>query len=312
MSAPIHLHRHDPNWRFATNGSPRGYIQPAELRELWFHTGSICNLSCPFCLEGSKPGDNRIEQVTLAEAEPLMTEALELGCRQFSFTGGEPFVNREFPALLRAALTRRPTLVLTNGTKPLRARWGELLALRDAPHPLRFRVSFDHPDAAAHDRFRGEGMFALAARSLRELHQAGFGVSIARQSRHGEDAVAVEAAYRRLFRDWGVPEDTVIVAFPDFLPPGTHPDGVPEITENCLRQYVTAEQRASYMCSFSKMVVKRGGRIGIYACTLVDDDPQYDLGPDLRTAMRAAVMLRHHRCFLCFTTGASCSETGKC
>ena len=38
---------------------PRGYIQPGALRELWFHTGTACNLACPFCLEGSRPGDDR-------------------------------------------------------------------------------------------------------------------------------------------------------------------------------------------------------------------------------------------------------------
>ncbi len=40
-------------------GEPRGYIQPKTLKELWFHTGATCNLQRPFCLEGSKPGDNR-------------------------------------------------------------------------------------------------------------------------------------------------------------------------------------------------------------------------------------------------------------
>ena len=47
----------DPQFLTVTpDGEPRGYIQPHALRELWFHTGTACNLSCPFCLEGSKPG----------------------------------------------------------------------------------------------------------------------------------------------------------------------------------------------------------------------------------------------------------------
>ena len=69
-----------------------GYIQPHALEELWFHTGTTCNLSCPFCLEGSKPGDNRINPITFDDAKPFMDEALTLGIEQFSFTGGEPFL----------------------------------------------------------------------------------------------------------------------------------------------------------------------------------------------------------------------------
>ena len=48
------------DWRLTSRGDPRGYVQPHALTELWFHTGTACNLECPFCLEGSKPGDNRL------------------------------------------------------------------------------------------------------------------------------------------------------------------------------------------------------------------------------------------------------------
>ncbi len=50
----------------------RGYIQPALLKELWFHTGTGCNLRCSFCLEGSKPGDNRLNPLTLKDAKPFI------------------------------------------------------------------------------------------------------------------------------------------------------------------------------------------------------------------------------------------------
>ena len=53
------------DWLLTPQGDPRGYIQPHALSELWFHTGTACNLACPFCLEGSKPGDNRLQRITL-------------------------------------------------------------------------------------------------------------------------------------------------------------------------------------------------------------------------------------------------------
>lgn len=306
LSDPQH-HLADPAWRFTPEGAPRGYIDPGPLRELWFHTGTICNLACPFCLEGSKPGDGRLEQPRFEEVRPLMDAALTLGVEQFSFTGGEPFVNRDVPRMLAYGLEYVPCLVLTNGTAPLRKRLDAIAPLRHSPHPLRFRVSLDHPDPAAHDAARGVGTFELALDTLGQLHQMGFRVSVARLAAAGEDAAAVDAAYRPYFEQAGIPADAHITTFPDFHPPRT-PAGVPHITESCMTTYHTAESRARFMCHFSKMVVKQAGRMRVYACTLVDDDDDYDLGGDLEAALRYRIMLRHHRCFSCFACGASCSE----
>jgi hypothetical protein len=62
------------------------------------------------------------------------------------------------------------------------------------------------------------------------------------------------------------------------------------------------------MCAYSKMVVKKAGRMRVYACTLVDDDESYDQGGSLAESAGKRVMLRHHRCFSCFKYGSSCSE----
>jgi len=57
----------DPRWLLSPGGQPRAYIESEALKELWFHTGTNCNLSCPFCFEGSKPGDRRIQCITLED-----------------------------------------------------------------------------------------------------------------------------------------------------------------------------------------------------------------------------------------------------
>jgi len=297
------------DWLLTPAGERRGYIQPHALHELWFHTGTACNLACPFCLEGSKPGDRRLEQMTLGDVRPFLEEASALGVRQLSFTGGEPFAVRDLLAILDDALERAPCLVLTNGTEPLLRRLPRLEALRAKPHPLRLRVSLDFPDAARHDAGRGAGTFATSLRALCALRAAGFGVSVARRMEPGEDGAAVEAAYRRLFEAAGLPGDLPLVAFPDFGPPGAAVD-VPAITESCMTAHHDETSRRAFMCAYSKMVVKRDGRMRVYACTLVDDEPAYDQGGSLREALGARVMLRHHRCYSCFAYGASCSETG--
>ena len=119
----------DP-WTHTPAGEARGYINPHALDELWFHTGTACNLACPFCLEGSKPGDNRLNRVTLQDVQPFMDEALSLGVKQFSFTGGEPFIVKDFVNILRYASNRRPCLVLTNGTEPVLKRLHQIETLR--------------------------------------------------------------------------------------------------------------------------------------------------------------------------------------
>ena len=296
------------SWYQTEDGTARGYIAPHELKELWFHTGTACNLSCDFCLEGSGPGDKRLELIKLADAEPYISQAVVLGVQQFSFTGGEPFLAKDLVKILQAAAEHAPCLVLTNGTDALQKRIKQLDVLHDAKYPVSFRVSIDSPDEKTHDQGRGEGMFASALTGMKMLHDRGFAVSLARHMADGEDTVAVEQAYRAVLRGYGLPDDIKFVAFPDFLPPGSMGHG-PDITTNCMTQYHTEDSRRSFMCAFSKMLVKQKGRMRVYACTLVDDDAEYDLGDDLAASLEQKISMRHHRCFSCFKYGSSCSET---
>ena len=75
-----------------------------------------------------------------------------------------------------------------------------------------------------------------------------------------------------------------------------------------MTRYHTDETRKEFMCAFSKMVIKKNGEMRVYACTLVDDDTDYDLGTSLREAQGQRIRLRHHRCYTCFAYGSSCSE----
>lgn len=295
------------DWFYTPEGEPRGYIDAHGLRELWFHTGTACNLQCGFCLEGSGPGDKRLGLLKLVDVDPYIDEALVLGVEQFSFTGGEPFLAKDMVKILQRAAAERPCLVLTNATDPLQRRFKQVLTLRDCQHPVRFRVSLDYPDAERHDAGRGAGNFAKALQGLKLLHEAGFGISVARHMDKDEDRAAMECAYQRLFSAYGLPTDLHLVAFPDFAVPGSHPL-VPQVTTHCMTTYQTETSRREFMCAFSRMVLKRNGSMRVYACTLVDDDAEYDLGATLAEAIDQRVSMRHHRCYSCFAYGSSCSE----
>lgn len=295
------------DWLKTSAGQPRGYIQPGTLEELWFHTGTACNLECPFCLEGSRPGDNRLQRITLRDAKPFMDEAMTLSVRQFSFTGGEPFIIKDFINILTYGSELLPCLVLTNGTDPVLKRLHRIETLKDSAHPINFRVSIDYPDEKLHDLGRGTGNFQKTLEGLRSLHNLGFAVSVARQMQPDEDTEAINVEYRSMLESAGLPANLRIVAFPDFDTPGAKRN-VPDITEDCMTRYQTENTRREFMCSFSKMVIKKNGRMRVYACTLVDDDDDYDQGGILTESLSARVMLRHHRCYSCFTYGSSCSE----
>lgn len=294
-------------WYQTPAGEPRGFIKPHALEELWFHTGTACNLACPFCLEGSKPGDNRLQLLRLGDAKPFIDEALTLGVKQFSFTGGEPFVAKDMVKILDYALQFRPCHVLTNATEPLIKRLKQLKPLLRHQNKLHFRVSLDHFDASKHDIGRGAGMFDLALKGLRALHEMGFSVSVANQMLADSTPEETAQQFKVVFKNAGLPENLHRVEFPDFHPPGLDVE-TPQISANCMVTYQTEDSRRAYMCAFSKMVIKEKGKMRVYACTLVDDDADYALADTLTESMQQDVSMKHHRCYSCFKYGASCSE----
>ncbi len=294
-------------WYSTPKGEPRGFIQSYALDELWLHTGTACNLACPFCLEGSKPGDNRIQLMRFDDAKPFIDEALSLGVKQFSFTGGEPFINKDMVRILDYALEYHPCLVLTNATEPLIKRLKQLESLREREHALHFRVSLDHFEASQHDAGRGKGMFAIALSGLRGLYDMGFSVSVANQVLSDIPPDVVAKRFTEVFQTAGLPKDLLRVEFPEFYPPGTEV-AAPQITENCMTNFQTADSRRDFMCAFSRMIVKSNEQVKVYACTLVDDDPDYALAETLTQSLQVPVSMKHHRCYSCFRFGASCSE----
>jgi sulfatase maturation enzyme AslB (radical SAM superfamily) len=276
-------------------------IAITRLRELWLHTGTSCNLSCPFCHEGSKPGDTRLQAFTLAEIAPVLQQAVQLGVERFAFTGGEPLILRDVHSILVHALQLAPVLVLTNGTAPFIRRAHQLATLRTQPHALSFRVSIDYPDEAQHDAGRGLKNFRKAIEGLRLLHAAGFAVGITRQQQPGEDAAAISNRFRNLLRKQRLPEDLPIVALPDLgaLTTATVAANEPNATTSIAATTFAIEP----VCSRSRMLLRRDGELRLHACPLTDDEKRFDVGPTLAAAMKTGVVANHARCTLCLNPG---------
>jgi uncharacterized Fe-S cluster-containing radical SAM superfamily protein len=293
-------------------GETRAVVDPDRLRTLWINTGTLCNITCAHCYIESSPRNDALAYPTAAEVAPHVAQAAALGAEEIGFTGGEPFMNRDLPAMLQNVLAGGlRALVLTNAMKPMRNHAAALLALH-AAHGARLtlRVSLDHHTAAAHDAEREAGSFAIALDGLRWLATHGVNVHVAGRAsfaQPGEDAAALRAGYARLFADHNIPIDAhdpvALMLFPEMDASAD----VPEITTACWG--ILRKRPQDVMCASSRMVIKRRGAaaLSVVACTLLPYDPQFELGATLDQAWRPVALNHPHCARFCVLGGAACS-----
>jgi len=284
-------------------GEPRAQVALTALETLWFNTGTLCNLACATCYIESSPTNDRLAYLTLADLTAYLDEIARDArpVREIGFTGGEPFMNRDMPAMIALAQARGfDVLVLTNAMRPLRRFEAALLALpRDR---LTLRVSLDHHSEALHDAERGAGSFAIALDGIRWLAANGFALAIAGRHLAGETDAAARAGYAALFDRLGLAVPPLVL-FPEMDASAD----VPEITTACWGILDVAPD--SLMCATSRMVVRRQGAAApaVLACTLLAYDPAFELGATLADASRPVALNHPHCARFCVLGGASCS-----
>src|SRR5580704_15365776 len=137
------------------NGDRRAQVALKSLETLWFNTGTLCNLACQNCYIESSPKNDRLSYLSTGEAARYLDEIEELGLgtELIGFTGGEPFMNPDLPAMLEDVLSRGlDASVLTNAMKPMHKVKPALLALHERyGDRLTIRVSIDHYGRAVHE-----------------------------------------------------------------------------------------------------------------------------------------------------------------
>lgn len=291
-------------------GETRAQVQFRTLKTLWINTGTLCNIECANCYIRSSPTDDRLVYIAAAEAAHVFDmagpEPIEIG-----FTGGEPFMNPDMLAMAADALDRgHRVLILTNAMQPM-MRPGIKRGLLDlkAHHGARLtlRVSLDHHTAALHDAERGPGAFAKTMDGLRWLANEGFSMAVAGRAVPDEAEADARAGYAALFAREGMRLDTedraALVIFPEM----DERADVPEITTACWD--ILHVNPADMMCATSRMVVKRKGAAHpvFVACTLLPDDPQFEMGETLAESLRPVKLNHPHCAKFCVLGGASCS-----
>jgi uncharacterized Fe-S cluster-containing radical SAM superfamily protein len=292
-------------------GEERAHVALKALDTLWFNTGTLCNLTCQNCYIESSPRNDRLAYLSAAEVRAYLDEIERDGhaTKLIGFTGGEPFMNRELPAMLEDVLSRGlKAMVLTNAMKPMHKMKSALLGLL-ARHGdnLTIRVSVDHYEKALHETERGARSWQPTIDGLVWLAQSGFAVHVAGRHFSDETDEQVRAGYARLFAGLGVSIDAAspvsLVLFPEM---DARVD-VPEITTACWG--ILKKSPDSVMCASARMVVKRKGATqpAVVACTLLPYDPRFELGNTLAESV-GAVRLNHPHCAkFCVLGGAACS-----
>jgi sulfatase maturation enzyme AslB (radical SAM superfamily) len=290
----------------SAEGRPLVALQ--HLDELWFQVGgTLCNLSCHHCFISCHPGNKSFGFLDLATVSRFLDESRELGVREYYFTGGEPFLNRELPEILAKTLEVGPATVLTNGTVlPPRV----LDVLRELSQTRRYsleiRISIDGYDATTNDPIRGAGTFDAAMAGLARLVAAGMLpiVTIA-QTWPEHETADILRRFESTLRAAGYERPRFKIL--PTLHIGEEADRSRPYDET---ERVTADMLDGYdigalLCSRGRIVTDRG----IAVCPILIETPEAILGPTLSSA-GGAFEVRHGACYTCYRYGAICSNAG--
>ena len=276
------------------------------LDTVWFQVaGTRCNLTCTHCFISCSPQNENFGYLSLAKVEASLQEAAARGVKEFYFTGGEPFLNKEMTDILCRTLDFGPATVLTNGLV-LKDAWLERLrATEDASrYGLEFRVSIDGPDAATNDPIRGPGTFEKALLGVEKLVEHGF-LPILTMTRVWDDVDdrAVMTAFRKVLAEHGYTRPRIKLL--PRLQIGAEAERTAGYTAT---DRVTAAMLADYdqsqlVCSSARLVSDRG----VHVCPILLEAPDSLMGQTLAEADRPFA-LNHGACYTCWQYGAICSN----
>lgn len=300
----------DPD--LTADGEKRARVDLKRLETLWINTGTLCNLACVHCYIESSPRNDRLVYISAPEVSEYLDEIERdgWGTTTIGFTGGEPFMNPDFPTMLSDALARGfEVLVLTNAMKPMMKHREALLALRERHgNALTLRVSIDHYTQAEHEAERGRRTWAPTIEGLQWLSSHGFVFSVAGRMLSGETEAEVRDGFTALFARLDIALDALdpsqLMVFPEM---DAEAD-VPEITEDCWD--FLDKSTDDVMCASSRMVVKRKGapHPAVLSCTLLPYDEAFELGRTLAEANQNVPLNHPHCARFCVLGGASCSQ----
>ena len=272
------------------------------LDTVWFQVaGTLCNLRCTHCFIACSPRNHTHAMLSLEEVRRTLKEAAALGVKEYYFTGGEPFMNREIFPILEATLRLGPATVLTNGLLLDLKRCAKLRVLDSgSDYSLDLRVSLDGWGPEDHDRIRGAGTFQRAVKGIQNLWEAGLNpVMTVTELAVGIASPEGRKRFLRTLRSFGLDKPRLKVL--SLFRMGAE--------ENRDRGYYSWERLTEsdvidpekLQCGSGRMVTSQG----VFVCPLLIDHPEARLGSTLSESLRP-FELAFPSCYTCHVQGVTC------
>ena len=282
--------------------------QLESLDELWFQVGgTLCNLSCNHCFISCHPGNDNFGFMDLETIRRYLQESQALGVKEYYFTGGEPFLNRDMLQVLEETLAIGPATVLTNGTVFTPSSIKALRAISEQSlYSLEMRVSIDGYSPQTNDPIRGEGTFEKALEGVRMLVEAGFlPIITMAQTWPEEENTRVFETFVTTLKETGYQRPRIKILPTLHLGMEAERSRPYSQAERISEEMMEGYDSNQLLCSRSRTVTDRG----VAVCPLLIETPGAHLGDSLEEAS-GPFRLDQGACYTCYVHGAICSNIG--
>ncbi|MFQ5639642.1 MAG: radical SAM protein [bacterium] len=291
------------NSNHSSNGNTP-YAPLHSLDTLWFQAGgTICNLWCTHCFISCSPENHTFGFMERATVQRYLEESKEIGVKEYYFTGGEPFMNRDMLGILEDTLAIGPATVLTNGILISERVAKRLKKIVDnSRYSLELRVSIDGFSPETNDAIRGKGSFEKAMKGVKNLVDLEFlPIITAAQTWDDSETDDILYGFRQMLTGLGYTRPRI-----KLIPPlrigreklrSRGYDKFETITKTMMLDFDTN----LLQCTHSRMVTDKG----VYVCPILIDYPEAKISDSLKDSGKP-FPLKHQACYTCYISGAIC------
>ena len=280
------------------------FVPMLRMDTLWFQVaGTLCNIACTHCFISCSPKNHTHEMMRLADVLPHLEEAKSLGVKEYYFTGGEPFMNRDMLPILEATLRQGPASVLTNGMlmKPELCR--ELRRLFDeSEYSLDLRISLDGFDRESHDAIRGQGVWDKVMIGFRNLAEVGLTPIITvTEAAEGVGSSKGRVRFLELIRSFGFDKPRLKVLALFHIGAEETRSRAYQDWERLTSETLSQDDAEVLQCSSSRMITSQG----VFVCPILINEPEAKMGETIAETLQE-FPLKYGACYTCWVDGVSC------
>jgi molybdenum cofactor biosynthesis enzyme MoaA len=280
------------------------HVPMLSLDTVWFQVaGTLCNIECAHCFISCSPTNHAHEMMTFDDVAVRLAEAKKLGARDYYFTGGEPFMNRDMLRILDATLRQGPATVLTNGMLLRKETCRALRELIDrSEYSLDLRVSLDGFERETNDAIRGKGVWDRVMDGLANLVEAGINpVITVTTAAEGVEGAEGRARFLDTIRSFGFTKPRLKVLSLFRIGAEEARTHGYESRERLTAQELEGADMSVLQCSSSRMVTSKG----VYVCPILIDSDAARMGDTLGETLRP-FPLAYGACHTCWVDGVTC------